>query len=153
MSWSTRRVTSWQDWTPSLNRDIRKKFAHAPKWWELNWWPIRICLIIQICALKVSWGFLMSLKDAPWQRTVWGLCSGYITGVVCVLVLPRKFPWLGLITIVLLGIAPALMAHNLAPDVFSNGVLFGGGEGFVFGASVILCGRIPRRRKSVWWQS
>jgi len=135
------------DFVARLNTELKskhaEKFARPPKWWELNWRALRICLIIELCVFVGFWLFLPPVTDAHWPRKLWAFSFGFFAGAVCLLPLRLKVIWQG-IALMFVILVPLFLAPFLFKDVLLNYV-----GGAIFGACTIIAGCIRKRRKYI----
>jgi hypothetical protein len=120
-----------------------REFVPQPRFWELNWRAMKICLFAELGALAVIWLLVPSFTAARWPSKLLASTVGFVVGAGCFLPLRLKRLEIG-VFITLLCLLSGLIAGWVNfphADYFYS-------EGVAFGACLILCGCIRKRRKS-----
>src|SRR5271156_6453234 len=126
------------DFVARLDSELRskqpEKFASPPKWWELNWRAVKICLMIEVCALAGIWLFVPTIIEAHWAMKLLCFSLGFVAGAGFLLPLRIKVLWKQ-VSVLFMCLLPTI----LAPFVF-KAAYFNYLEGAVFGACMVIAG-------------
>jgi serine/threonine protein kinase len=140
------------DFVARLAAELRVKqpqeFVPPSRFWELNWWAMKICFIVELGAFAVLWLLVPSFTAARWPTKLLASTVGFVVGAGCFLPLRLKRLEIG-VFLALLCLLPGLIAgwrHFGHAGYFYF-------EGVTFGACMIICGCIRKRRKSTSGQS
>jgi tRNA A-37 threonylcarbamoyl transferase component Bud32 len=134
------------DFVARLAAELKDKHPHEfmppSKFWDLNWRAIRICSTVELGVLAILWLFVPSFTAARWPVKLLASAVGFIVGAGCSLPLRLKRLETGIL-LMLLCLLPGLIAGSLyfghAGSIYCEGV--------AFGACIIMCGSIRKRRK------
>jgi hypothetical protein len=133
---STDFVTRFTD---ELQAKELEKFAPPRKLWDLNWRAMGVCLIIELCALAVTFRMQM-LGVAPMAKLP-GFGAGFLFGLSMIFSFRLRFLPLRIVVI-----AASFLTGALAvPNLYLGPVYL---AGFAFGVFLMASGSQRKRRKS-----